>query len=672
MALPKSDGVLTAFDYAGQKYSAEPTAYSELPFLSEVHLFATDSGALIAVGDQRDIDREHRGRWVAVYRSADLGLRWDQVGLFPGFIPNDRGFSYVTKQGGIALFVLASSDEPDSFFALRWHRIARSSDDGLTWELGDRYLQHSTLFRAANGHLWFLGVFTNSLYARRPYLSVDDGQTWSFRPVIDDANIDTFSFWSYFSLPLSDGTIFGASGGQSYASLYRVTRNGTRFEPIGQFGHGSGFVAVRGIVPFSATTIVVALQSFDRSTRSFLWRTTDGGETWSPGGLQLGLANGVQRLEQLEDGSLLVIVKGNRGFDSYRSTDQGLTWNHEHDWPSAATWVSGFGAPDDRFYALASVGVRTDFFSAISSGREWLVRPDPLAFAASVTGLELSPIAAVPAFAPREVPPGSSYGVLFSPVESVIRFSVELISHDWRYGMPGFLYVLLSSCCEVYCSFVSHDDRCEQARFALTDALRPSGLIAVKHQSEHLEQTIRSVKGGFRVSMQAGSPVRFDFELHGVSDASASVPGDAIQYQEDPQPVVFVASNVQEISIAGETNLSLQAFEFSSNHSFVFDDLPGCIEPEVHVVDRSGTGFFAFDANSMGSVDFASLAAQGSTFPVSIALHGPSGRSIKLSFSASVSASPELQERDGALVVTVPYSVSFTAPVFLDFLAPRI
>ncbi|MCB9311627.1 MAG: hypothetical protein H6568_02580 [Lewinellaceae bacterium] len=180
---------------------------------------------------------QRRGLERGLYRSVNGGADWEKV-----FTLSD--------EAGIT-DVLIHPDQPDLVFACGWHRVRnqaesivngsqarlyRSTDGGDTWEVIQDGLPDGPLSRSglafSQGKVFVMFVGANQ-QLRGIYSSADEGDTWSAVPVDEDEN--------------------GLAG-----------------NALGGFGWYFGKIAVN---PLDANDIF--LLGVD------LWRTQDGGETWS-------------------------------------------------------------------------------------------------------------------------------------------------------------------------------------------------------------------------------------------------------------------------------------------------------------------------------------------------------------------------------------------------------
>ncbi|HMX29716.1 MAG TPA: hypothetical protein PKC13_29290, partial [Blastocatellia bacterium] len=238
----------------------------------------------------------------------------------------------------VSFFSLAAGG--NTIFAGSWaHGIARSLDGGTTWE----FLNNGLNSRQVGGVVRANGL----LYAGTVYgvlISRDEGQTWTQT---------TAPLSECYSLVAYDGKIFGGfAGGVAFTADQGQTWT---VVPAGS-GIGGGFV-------FRLLVIGNALYAgIQNATTGGVFRTTDGGVTWTP--LNNGLSSRVV-FDLAATSNALFASTTNAGV--FRSTDNGQNWTQVNNGLPSLT-VVGLAAVKDSVIAAV---IGNTLYRTTDNGQTW-------------------------------------------------------------------------------------------------------------------------------------------------------------------------------------------------------------------------------------------------------------------------------------------------------------
>lgn len=219
--------------------------------------------------------------------------------------------------------------------ALRGEGIFKTTDAGATW---------NRLSSTNNSNFYFVNKLmidqsTNILYAatrKGLYASTNGGTTFNGLLVGGGgADVHCMDVEIAYTSPT---TIYASFGLFNNGSLYRSTDGGSSFSPnLSQSGHGRIEIAT------SASNPLIAIASFlDLSTNgvSLMARTSDGGANWFnmtvPGPSFAGSANyaGAQawydNITYIDPNNSSVLYAG--GIDFWKSTNSGTNWTQKTNW----------------------------------------------------------------------------------------------------------------------------------------------------------------------------------------------------------------------------------------------------------------------------------------------------------------------------------------------------
>lgn len=317
-----------------------------------IRAVATDGSTALAAGVAR------------LYRSADAGATWSPTAIqFPTTPLVDARLAFV---GSVAF--AANDGQP----------LQRSFDGALTWEA----LPSSPQVR-------YLSVDGGRLYAVTGSFGLaysdDLGDTWT--PITVPAqlvsvlsrdgtlfagtfatlqmlrSVDGGANWTSLSLPFGSYAEVAATSGAvltrevGFGAVFRSTNNGGAWTQLAQFTQHQNFAL--------AATPTTALVAAHLDAGTSVYRSTDDGATWSPGGgLPAGAELFPQGLAVAGDLALLADYNG-----VYRSDDAGATWSASSTGLRAATVVDLASGADGALFATTSgSGV---VWRTVDQGRTW-------------------------------------------------------------------------------------------------------------------------------------------------------------------------------------------------------------------------------------------------------------------------------------------------------------
>jgi photosystem II stability/assembly factor-like uncharacterized protein len=299
-----------------------------------------------------------------LYASTDGGYHWTALAGFLGktnisivdcdeqnlyavtdsglCVSSDLGGSWHVGGQGLLSSPLAFTHLGDRLFAATMHGVCTSSDAGRTWSADTAGLESLT---------WDLAVVEGRLFAATTtglFMSADSGATWaSTSGRADGGSVDYLSVlgsdlfaYSFLSNSLSKSTDFGTT----WTTVY----DQNAVDPYGNVGF---------VTPADSVLYLGA-----RGKQwPFVWRSTDGGTTWSRTSFQYdylfvyaGIAAGQEFL-----------VGTNKGV--FRTDDGGASW-----------WSSNAGMTTSSVYALSVrngrilCGTAKTIFSSDTDGDRWI------------------------------------------------------------------------------------------------------------------------------------------------------------------------------------------------------------------------------------------------------------------------------------------------------------
>jgi len=265
-----------------------------------------------------------------VYKSTNNGMEWN---------PNSNGI--VKSQ--ITHFTF-SAGGAEWAAGIRGAGVWVSADSGFSWTEKNNGLDNlpdpTVVSSIVKGNKWFIGTESNGIYT-----STNSGNDWIFsglvgelpitgfalkgandiiatRAVIDGVyrSTDDGNFWEQIMTGfISQGVLCVAVGGagtifvgDANGYVLRSTNNGTNwFGSEVSAGAGVRFLRQIGLKWFAATS-------------NGIYRSTDFGVSWSPGGLQ---GNNVNFISIKNAADTLTLFASTNNAGVFLTTDNGISWN---------------------------------------------------------------------------------------------------------------------------------------------------------------------------------------------------------------------------------------------------------------------------------------------------------------------------------------------------------
>jgi photosystem II stability/assembly factor-like uncharacterized protein len=220
--------------------------------------------------------------------------------------------------------------------------IFRTEDGGESWT--KIKLPNATEVRC------FLKASDNTLYAgTAPYgdvfKSVDNGLTWTKTGELEDAQVIISLFES------EDGTLFAGSFTIYKHGLYRSMDEGEHWEHIGDFGDDVTTPYVSAMLQIG-DTLLAGVLSKGHGAGKFLYRSIDGGLTWS--NEEINTPHPIFDVWDLiapGDGAIWVAIGTRKdSVPVFRSTDGGRHWTGVGKLPTAREAFSFLKSSDNYLY----------------------------------------------------------------------------------------------------------------------------------------------------------------------------------------------------------------------------------------------------------------------------------------------------------------------------------
>ena len=355
-----------------------------------VELYAV-SATVVHRRDDQTQWRETGGlfRSDALYRSADAGVTWQP--LTNDLPPGEITALYADPATGDLWVAVQGSGDPLTRRAGLW----RSRDRGDHWApvaLGRADLNIWRIGRGAGGRTLYLGA-TDAASAAVKYPSSlvlrsdDDGRAWTSFTALRYEQRPGSLLADLMPHPTISNTLFITTlGGELYVSAdagetWGLPGNPDNPPPPGWIG-----AARLAISPDQPDRLLLVRQPTGISPAPFLFeRSADGGITWTPfpaSGLEAGGA--ARALIALPGGVFLL----NTGIATYRSTDDGATWQHLEGPLSSGDVAEFLVVPDGRrtgSLVLAATGY--GIFASRDGGALWAPSGAGLPFNSSIAGL---------------------------------------------------------------------------------------------------------------------------------------------------------------------------------------------------------------------------------------------------------------------------------------------
>jgi len=301
------------------------------------------------------------GQGVGILRSADAGITWVDTG-FP-------------LRSSLGLFLELTLLPPDRLFVGTPVGLYRSYGGG-TWSLVSGGLPEGVPVTSPqvgdDGSLCVLVGEAGDPQPQRVYHSIDDGQTWkSPIPALPQAaTLENLSLSPGFTQDLT--AFLAPNTGKALR-----TSGGREWQECGPPGQGAQ--SALQMSPSFGDDLLLFMRLQDNS----LWRSTDGGDRWSPidppwvDEAPLAVTRGTgSRLEAVtfspafaEDGVMLTQA----GSTLYRSTNTGISWHKVLDlapWTATATFSPDY-LQDGVIYLLQG----NSLYHSIDRGQTWQLLP---------------------------------------------------------------------------------------------------------------------------------------------------------------------------------------------------------------------------------------------------------------------------------------------------------
>jgi photosystem II stability/assembly factor-like uncharacterized protein len=265
----------------------------------------------------------------AIFRSTDHGVEWQLAGTSLG--------------GAETIFDLIVDPNDDTVLYVSLNNLAgvgKSVDAGASWHFSSTGLPqplpvvYTLAVHPGDPHVVYAGTIRGG-----PYRSGDGGETWT--PPAAGAIAQVTVYALRFDASHS-GTIYAATSGAG--GFFKSTDDGATWVAKNAGLPAGAAVVDIAIDPTSPETLYV-------STGEQIFRSDDGGETWTA-----GAHGGMDHLAVAPNGW----VFGSSVFDVSRSTDRGVTWVSTH-LPSAPIPPHG----RDLIADASSPGL---IFAAVASG----------------------------------------------------------------------------------------------------------------------------------------------------------------------------------------------------------------------------------------------------------------------------------------------------------------
>lgn len=201
--------------------------------------------------------------------------------------------------------------------------LYRSTDGGASWT-PIYQVNESVGGLAANGNLVLAGAYNRDEWNPHPllYRSVDGGQSWDGLIPVSDGTA-----WALAIDPTMTAT--AAVGGGDYpdmAGLLRTTDAGLTWEEVFSYTMPGWYPTVNAVAihPLTPTLWLLAHDGeLGGGVGSFIWRSTDGGDSWNP---VYALAQDIVESLIVDPLTPTTIYAGTSEHNLLRSADSGLTW----------------------------------------------------------------------------------------------------------------------------------------------------------------------------------------------------------------------------------------------------------------------------------------------------------------------------------------------------------
>jgi photosystem II stability/assembly factor-like uncharacterized protein len=306
-------------------------------------------------------------------------LHWRNIGPFRGGrtvavagVPQHPGTYYMAAvDGGI----WKSTD-----FARTWQPIFDTQDTGSIGALAVAPSDPNVIYAGSGEGLRRPDLSTGD----GVYKSTDAGATWTHLGLRDAQQIQTIAVD-----PVDPNRVFVAVVGHPFGpnaerGLYRSIDGGATFTKV--LGQGDDIGAVDVVIDSHTPSVVYAslwssrngpwnlVQVYERYDEGGLFKSTDGGRTWTQ--LKSGLPPGVGRIgltiSPVDSARLYALVERPDGCGVYRSSDAGATWQMTDDEERVCGRTEDFAGitadPKDRDTVYSA---NTTTYRSTDAGTTW-------------------------------------------------------------------------------------------------------------------------------------------------------------------------------------------------------------------------------------------------------------------------------------------------------------
>lgn len=310
-----------------------------------------------------------------VWRGTSGGVHWTRL---TNNAPWDRRSSHVALRLSSGVLVLMGGTNRDGgLFNDVWH----SNNDGVTWtsvqvasSVWSPRRLHSAVLLTGDVILLSAGYRFSTL--RDVWRSSDAGRTWEHVTASVDPTWGARA--GHSMVVLSDGSVLLTGGWPEIADAWRSIDGGETWHQVAPSGSVPWRARYRHRVVVHGHVVVLTGGKSQQQSYGDLWRSVDGGVSWSPASVPNRVLFGVT---SLSTGQL--VMMGGMGANSlkladvWQSMDIGRTWQlltPAAPWPGRHV-LSMATLPDDRIVLLGGSGAGharlNDVWVSPTGGRTW-------------------------------------------------------------------------------------------------------------------------------------------------------------------------------------------------------------------------------------------------------------------------------------------------------------